>query len=117
MAEYIDKRAIRDALCDADAITMKGVALLNQFPVVNVQWIPVTERLPNEYGEYLVLWKPRREGILPKDKLFYEIVEYEMDYNGIDGEWIGEIPQSAPMGGYEVCYWMELPPEPRKEET
>ena len=36
MAEYIDKRAIRDALYDADAITMKGVELLNKFPVADV---------------------------------------------------------------------------------
>ena len=32
MAEYIDKEALRDALYDADAITMNGVKILNQFP-------------------------------------------------------------------------------------
>ena len=36
MAEYIDKEAIRDALYDADAITMNGVKILNQFPSVDV---------------------------------------------------------------------------------
>ena len=77
------------------------------------QWISAAERLPDEYGEYLVLWKPRKEGIFPKGKLFYEIAEFEMDYNGIDGEWISEIPQSAPAGGYEVIYWMNLPSEPQ----
>ena len=37
MAEYIDKEAIRDALYDADAITMNGVKILNQFPSSNVE--------------------------------------------------------------------------------
>ena len=37
MAEYIDKEALRDALYDADAITMNGVKILNQFPVADVE--------------------------------------------------------------------------------
>ena len=47
MAEYIDKEALRDALYDADAITMNGVKILNQFPssdvepVRNGRWVPV----------------------------------------------------------------------------
>ena len=36
MAEYIDKEALRDALYDADAITMNGVKILNQFPSSDV---------------------------------------------------------------------------------
>lgn len=36
MAEYIDKEALRDALYDADAITMNGVKILNQFPSADV---------------------------------------------------------------------------------
>ena len=34
--EYIERKAIRDALYDADAITMSGVKILNQFPVADV---------------------------------------------------------------------------------
>ena len=37
MAEYIDKEALRDALYDADAITMNGVKILNQFPAADVE--------------------------------------------------------------------------------
>ena len=37
MAEYIDKEALRDALYDADAITMNGVKILNQFPSSDVE--------------------------------------------------------------------------------
>ena len=36
MAEYIEREALRDALYDADAITMSGVKILNQFPVTDV---------------------------------------------------------------------------------
>ena len=45
MAEYIERKAIRDALYGADAITMNGVKILNQFPAADVppirhgQWI------------------------------------------------------------------------------
>ena len=46
MAEYIEREAIRDALYDADAITMNGVKILNQFPSSDVEpakrgrWLP-----------------------------------------------------------------------------
>lgn len=33
---YIEREALRDALYDADAITMNGVKILNQFPVADV---------------------------------------------------------------------------------
>ena len=36
MDEYIERKAIRDTLYDADAITMSGVKILNQFPVADV---------------------------------------------------------------------------------
>ena len=36
MAEYIERKSLRDALYDADAITMSGVKILNQFPVADV---------------------------------------------------------------------------------
>lgn len=46
MAEYIEREALRDALYDADAITMSGVKILNQFPAADVahvrhgRWLP-----------------------------------------------------------------------------
>ena len=49
MYEYIERKAIRDALYDADAITMSGVKILNQFPAANVatvrhgRWISLTD--------------------------------------------------------------------------
>lgn len=37
VVEYIERKAVRDALYDADAITMKGVRILNQFPSADVK--------------------------------------------------------------------------------
>ena len=36
MAEYIDRTALRDALYEADGITMNGLKILNQFPSADV---------------------------------------------------------------------------------
>ena len=36
MSEYIERKALRDTLYDADAITMNGVKILNQFPGADV---------------------------------------------------------------------------------
>ena len=49
MYEYIERKAIRNALYDTDAITMSGVKILNQFPVADVApvrhgiWISLTD--------------------------------------------------------------------------
>ena len=45
MAEYIEREALRDALYDADAITMNGVKILNQFPAADVD--------PVRHGKWL----------------------------------------------------------------
>ena len=68
----------------------------------NNGWIPCSERLPEEYGEYIVWWTD-----ITKSK-YYEIVEYEPS-NG----WIGDIPQAVE-GKYSVIAWQPLP-EPYKE--
>ena len=68
----------------------------------NGDWIPCSDRLPEEYGEYLVWWTDITR------KQYYEIVEYEPN-NG----WIGEIPQAVE-GIYIVIAWQPLP-EPFKE--
>ena len=36
MDEYIERKAIRDSLYDADAITMEGIKIINQFPSADV---------------------------------------------------------------------------------
>lgn len=55
MAEYIDRDAIRNRLYDADAITMNGVAMLNNFPAADVEevkhgrWIEMTDSILETY--------------------------------------------------------------------
>ena len=51
MTEYIERKALRDTLYDADAITMSGVKILNQFPVADVapvrhgRWVRIPHKL------------------------------------------------------------------------
>ena len=55
MNEYVNRKDLRDALYDADAITMEGVKIINQFlsadvaPVRHGHWIYHSDDLfPNE---------------------------------------------------------------------
>lgn len=75
------------------------------------RWIHCKEKLPEEYGAYLVAWKPL---YMTKDQMielvgrvvphFYEIVEYDPDD---DKKWIGDIKQAH--GQYEIIAWQPLP--------
>ena len=74
-------------------------------------WIPCSERLPKEYGDYLVAWKPlsmSADDIIKKVGRavphFYEIVEYDPDDEAL---WIGSIEQAK--GEYEIIAWQPLP--------
>ena len=69
----------------------------------NCGWIACSERLPKEYGDYLVWWTDITRG------QYYEIVEYEPS-NG----WIGDIPQAVE-GKYSVIAWQPLPQPPQGE--
>lgn len=53
---FVEREALRDALYDADAVTMRGVSIINRFPaadarpVVYGHWI--TEEEAEELGDY-----------------------------------------------------------------
>lgn len=51
MDDYIKREALRDALYDADAITMNGVKILNQFPSADVA--PVKHGRRNHSDKHL----------------------------------------------------------------
>lgn len=37
MTDYIEREALRDAVYEADAVTMEGVAIINTFPAAEVR--------------------------------------------------------------------------------
>ena len=54
MSEYIEREALRDTLYEADAITMRGVAILNQFPAADVRPVVRGKWVEHNYDpEYL----------------------------------------------------------------
>jgi predicted RNA-binding Zn-ribbon protein involved in translation (DUF1610 family) len=53
MADYINREAVRNELYDADAITMKGVAILNNFQSADVVEVKHGEWIVCGDGEYV----------------------------------------------------------------
>ena len=55
MTEYVNRKELRDALYDSDAITKEGVKIINQFPSVDVA--------PVRHGH----WIYHRDNLFPSD--------------------------------------------------
>lgn len=61
MADLIDRKELRDALYEADAVTMQGVKIINQFPAVNAaqvvrcrncaHWKPTGSKAGNSFSD------------------------------------------------------------------
>lgn len=90
------------------------VAVRKAFDALEKQrWIPVAERLPEEYGEYLVTYKSDGE------QIFMDIVEYETSFeydhekNRFKGNWLFADDWQAVNS--EVIAWMPLPEPARLE--
>jgi hypothetical protein len=84
------------------------VAVRKAFDALEKQrWIPVAERLPEEYGEYLVTYKSDGE------QIFMDIVEYETSFeydhekNRFKGNWL--FADDCRSVNPEVLTWMPLP--------
>lgn len=68
------------------------------------EWVPVSERLPEEYGSYLIAWHHINKELKAQQngKHYYEICEYSPDEG-----WLSYYEQSPE--GYEVVAWQPLP--------
>jgi hypothetical protein len=78
--------------------------------------VPVTEKLPGEYGTYMVAWRPAGDSpesvkikTASQDTHFYEMLEYDP---GEDNGWIETIKQCD---NYAILAWKPLP-KPWKDE-
>lgn len=80
------------------------------------KWIPVSERLPEEYGEYLITWTTSQSkrpfiGISEGE----ETLEYDHEHNRFKFKWLlDDYIKVYP--NVEVIAWMPLP-EPYKAES
>lgn len=84
------------------------------------RWIPVTERLPEEYGEYMITWTTSHSMVNGKYGLLgiaeYELTgEYDAENNRFKGEWLLE-EYVENYSNVKVTAWMPLP-EPYKAES
>lgn len=87
--------------------------------VEQTTWIPVSERLPEEYGEYLITWKNPK---YPKSYIGIcecEITDvYDHEHNRFEVEWLfdGYITNAYP-DSYVIA-WQPLPKpyEPQERE-
>ena len=109
--DELTKKDVEDYKSRFASVNLAISALEKQ---LNGGWVPVDERLPEEYGCYLVAWRPtdltaediiKNTGTVPH---YYEMVEYDPDDEAL---WIGGIEQCE---SYEILAWQPLP-EPYKE--
>ena len=103
MDECVDRFALREALYDADAITMRGVKIINQFPsavdAATARWIPVEERLPENFIS--VLGHMTDAGEFPTVRECYTVG------NAFFFPALGDV--------HPVSHWCEMPQPPKGE--
>lgn len=112
MADYIDRDKLLKKFCSHcygektctedcfDAKIIKSIPTEDEKPA---QWIPVTERLPEENGFYLCLYEAKHSGGVAMDEGL-SILQY------LDSKWHLN-------DAYSVTYWMPLPEPPKDGET
>lgn len=65
MPDLIDRFALRDALYEADAVTMMGVKIINQFPAIEAMEVPkelqeTVADLIEWYNKYSDDWEKKK---------------------------------------------------------
>ena len=77
MMNYVNREKLRDALYEADAITMKGIKIINQFPSIE---IPSTDKIKGKWikSKFPITFP---DTIIPTHRCS---ICNEWNYNGID---------------------------------
>lgn len=111
---------IKDNLISFDDTEKKAIETLQELINKVNKWIPIEQRLPDEYGEYLVYYSYETDGSVREDKeCGYWIVNFDTDMEAF-GEW-QDIYHPVSLGFLDsefnemntVVAWMPLP-EPYK---
>lgn len=119
MTDYISREMTIDAICrlcnanfeedPCEQSECEMMSLLRKIPAADVRpvkWIPVTERLPEEYKDVLCYYE------------YFRFGEYNCMFRTIDrgyygnGRWGGEAGQGHKN---KVLAWMPLPQPPKEE--
>ena len=115
----IDADVLKAKVTTSSSAAMRAQAktacnnLIDRAPTIEPQWIPCSERLPEEYGEYLVTWTTSQS----KRPLIAicegeETLEYDHERNRFKFEWLlDDYIKVYPNA--KVIAWMPLP-EPYK---
>ena len=113
--EWYFHRIFVQAMNDEDVETICQLPSVTQ---KSGKWIPVSERLPEEYGEYLVTWKTNDSSTPFISVCEYETsYEYDVEKHRFKGEWLVD-DYILVHSDYEVVAWMPLPKpyEPQESE-
>ena len=89
MADLIDRKELRDALYEADAVTMQGVKIINQFPAVNAVPVVRCEKCKHAvFDEEYEMWKCVEDAEYDEESgVWFGFCEYHNgDFFCADGE-------------------------------
>ena len=89
MADLIDRKELRDALYEADAVTMQGVKIINQLPAVDAVEVVRCEKCNHAvWDEEYEMWKCVEDAEYDEESgVWFGFCEYHNgDFFCADGE-------------------------------